>query len=185
MIDQTQLATISFPTTQLPFSSTLPFQQFGLFNATSQSNQFPSYSMAPNPNVNITSSDTLPTGPPVSQPPLSVIIPTHHILGGSLITSEAPSHPFKFNSQHINNQSQSVISHGVPSIQPTSSVNVSSTEQISFQSPLSTFKETYETSLNKSRNSGTDDSYVEEHDRSNGQNRLHNLLRWRRYFALR
>lgn len=162
--DQTQLATISFPTTQLPFASSIPFQQLGLFNPTSQSTQFPSYSMAPNPNVNITSSDTLPTGPPVSQPPLSVIIPTHHILGGSLITSEAPSHPFKFNSQHINNQSQSVISHGVPSIQPTSSVNVSSTEQISFQSPLSTFKETYETSLNKSRNSGTDDSYVEEHD---------------------
>lgn len=41
--DQTQLATISFPSTQLPFSSTLPFQQFGLFNPTSQSNQFPSY----------------------------------------------------------------------------------------------------------------------------------------------
>jgi len=162
--DQTQLATISFPTTQLPFSSSMPFQQLGLFNPTSQTNQFPSYPMAPNPNVNITSSDTLPTGPPVSQPPLSVIIPTHHILGGSLIKSEAPSYPFKFNSQQVDNQSQSVISHGVPSIQPVPSVNVPSTEQFSFQSSLSTFKETYEASLNKSRNSGTDDSYAEEHD---------------------
>jgi len=162
--DQTQLATISFPTTQLPFTSSIPFQQLGLFNPTSQSTQFPSFPMAPNPNVNITSSDTLPTGPPMSQPPLSVIIPTHHILGGSLITSEAPSHPFKFNSQQVNNQSQSVISRGVPSIQPTPSVDLSSTEQISFQSSLSTFKETYEASLNKSRNSGTDDSYAEEHD---------------------
>lgn len=162
--DQTQLATISFPSTQLPFSSTLPFQQFGLFNPTSQSNQFPSYSIAPTPNVNITSSDTLPTGPPVSQPPLSVIIPTHHILGGSLVTSEAPSYPFKFNSQQVNSQSQSVISHGIPSIQPISSVAVTSTDKFSFQSPLSTFKESYETSLNKSRNSATDESYTEEHD---------------------
>jgi len=161
--DQTQLATISFPTTQLPF------QQLGLFNPTSQSNLFPSYPMALNPNVNITSSDTLPTGPPVSQPPLSVIIPTHHILGGSLITSEAPSYPFKFNSHQVNNKPQSVISHEVSSVQPTPSaslpsVGVPSTEQFSFQSPLSTFKETYEASLNKSRNSGTDDSYAEEHD---------------------
>lgn len=167
--DQTQLATISFPTTQLPFSSSLPFQQLGLFNPTSQSNHFPSYPMTLNPNVNITSSDTLPTGPPVSQPPLSVIIPTHHILGGSLITSEAPSYPFKFNSHQVNNKSQSVISHEVPSVQPTPSaslpsVDVLSAEQFSFQSPLSTFKETYEASLNKSRNSGTDDSYAEEHD---------------------
>ncbi|XP_022179674.1 E3 SUMO-protein ligase RanBP2 isoform X2 [Myzus persicae] len=162
--DQTQMTTLSFPTTQLPFSSSLPFQQFGLFNPTSQSNQFPSYSMAPNPNVNITSSDTLPTGPPVSQPPLSVIIPTHHILGGSLITSEAPSYPFKFNSQLVNNQSQSVISHGLPSIQPITSVDVQNTDKFSFQSPLSTFKESYDTSLNKSKNSATDDSYNEEHD---------------------
>lgn len=162
--DQTQLATISFPTTQLPFSSSLPFQQFGLFNPTSQSNQFPSYSMAPNPNVNITSSDTLPTGPPVSQPPLSVIIPTHHILGNSLITSEAPSYPFKFNSQQVNSQSQSVISHGIPNIQPISSVDVQSTDKFSFQSPISTFKESLDTSLNKSKNSATDDSYNEEHD---------------------
>uniref|UniRef100_A0A2H8TIT0 E3 SUMO-protein ligase RanBP2 n=1 Tax=Melanaphis sacchari TaxID=742174 RepID=A0A2H8TIT0_9HEMI len=161
--DQTQLATINFPTTQLPFSSNLPFQQFGLFNQTSQSNQFPSYSMAPNPNVNITSSDTLPTGPPVSQPPLSVIIPTHHILGGNLVTSEAPSYPFKFNSQQANSQSQSLISHGVQ-IQPISSVAEPNTDKFSFQSPLSTFKESYEASLNKSRNSATDDSYTEEHD---------------------
>lgn len=165
---ETQLATINFPTTQLPFSSTLPFSQFGLFNSTSQSNQLPAYSMAPNPNVNITSSDTLPTGPPVSQPPLSVIIPTHHILSGNLMTSEASKYPFKFNSQQVNNQSQSinqsVLPLGIQSIQPIPpSISETSTNTFSFQSPLSTFKASG-AELNKSRNSATDESYTEEQD---------------------
>lgn len=158
--DSTQMSTITFTTPQLPYSSNLPFQQFGLFNQVSQCN-----SLGPNPNVNITSSDTLPTGPPVSQPPLSVIIPTHHILSGNIITSEAqPSYPFKFNSQLINNQSQSVITHGIPSIQSTSTVGLPINSEVFSSNPSSTFKESFEASLNKSRNSATDDSYTEEHD---------------------
>lgn len=163
--DQTQLPSLSFPSSQLSFSPSIPFQQFGgLFNQVSQSNPMPVYSMALNPNVNITSSDILPTGPPVSQPPLSVIIPTHHILSSSIIKSDAqPSYNFKFNSQQTNNQSQSVISHGMPSIQSTAPLISlpQITETFSFQP---TFKESFEASLNKSRNSATDDSYTEEHD---------------------
>lgn len=155
---QNQMSALNFSTSQLPFSSTLPFQQFGLFNQVSQSNPMPVFPMPSNPNVNITSSDTLPTGPPVSQPPLSVIIPTHHVLG-NITTSEAQhSYPFKFSQS--GNQSQSVITHGAPNSQPMSSIS----QPLSFQSSLSTFKEGFETSLNKSRNSATDDSYTEEHD---------------------
>jgi len=161
--DHSQLSTLSFPTSQLPFSSALPFHQFGIFNQSSQSNPIPSYSMASNPNVNITLSDTLPTGPPVSQPPLSVIIPTHHILSGSVITSEAqPSYSFKFNSEQVTNTSQSVVTHGSSSIQPFPLANLPlNTSSFSFQP---TFKESFEGTLNKSRNSATDDSYTEEHD---------------------
>lgn len=164
--DQTRLSTLNFSTSRLPFSSTLPFQQFGLFNQVTQSNTTSAYSMAPNPNVNITSSDTLPTGPPVSQPPLSVIIPTHHILSGSIITSESqPSYPFKFNSQPINSQSQSIVTHSTPSIQSAALESEPSIpKSFAFQPSLSTFKESFETSLNKSRNSATDESYIEEHD---------------------
>lgn len=152
-----QMSTITFTAPQLPYSSNLPFQQFGLFNQVSQCN-----SMAPNPNVNITSSDTLPTGPPVSQPPLSVIIPTHHILSSNITSEAQPSYPFKFNSQLPNIQSQSVITHSVSPIQSTSSKPISN-EVLSVK-PSSTFKESFEASLNKSRNSATDDSYTEEHD---------------------
>lgn len=120
----------------------------------------------PNPNVNITSSDTLPTGPPVSQPPLSVTIPTHHILSGNVVTSESqPFSSFKFNAQ-----SHSVISHGQPNIQSTPSVGLPLSKEstfnykFSFPPSSSTFKESLEASLNKSRNSATDDSYTEEHD---------------------
>lgn len=164
--DQIQLSTLNFPTSQLPFSSTLPFQQFGLFNQVTQSNTTSAYCMAPNPNVNITSSDTLPTGPPVSQPPLSVIIPTHHILGGSIVTSESQlSYPFKFNSQPINSQSQSAVTRSTPSIQSlTLDSEPSISKSFAFQPSLSTFKESFETSLNKSRNSATDESYIDEHD---------------------
>lgn len=161
--DQTQLPSLNFPSSQLSFSPTIPFQQFGLFNHVSQSNPMPVYSMALNPNVNITSSDTLPTGPPVSQPPLSVIIPTHHILGSSIIKSDTQSsHTFKFNNQQTN-QSESVISHGMPNIQSTTPLVrlPQITETFSFQP---TFKESFEASLNKSKNSATDDSYTEEHD---------------------
>lgn len=159
--DQTQLPALNFSTSQLPFTSTLPFQQFGLFNQVCQSNTLPTYSLAPNPNVNITSSDTLPTGPPVSQPTLSVIIPTHHILSGNLTTSEAqPSYSFKFN-QQINNPSPSVITHSTPTINSIPSIN---TEIFSTQPSISTFKESFEASLNRSKNSATDDSYIEEHD---------------------
>lgn len=154
--DQTRLSTLNFPSSQL----SLPFHQFGIFNRANQSNQVPTYSMAPNPNVNITLSDTLPTGPPVSQPPLSVIIPTHHILSGGIIASEAqPSYNFKFNSEQVNNTSQSVIINGAPSIQSFPLTNLPSvTSSFSFQP---TFKESFESTLNKSRN---DDSYTEEHD---------------------
>lgn len=158
--DPSQISAITFTTPQLPYSSNLPFQHFGLFNQVSQCN-----SMALNPNVNITSSDTLPTGPPVSQPLLSVTIPTHHILSSNSITSEAqPSYPFKFNSVLTNNQSQSAITPNIPNIQSISSVSLPlSTETFSLK-PSSTFKESLEASLNKSRNSATDDSYTEEHD---------------------
>lgn len=151
--DQTEL---NYTTPQMLLSSTLPSQQFGLNNQVSQSNAMPTYVMAPNPNVNITSSDTLPTGPPVSQPPLSVIIPTHHILGGNITSEAQPSYAIKFNSQ----------SHGISSTTPSASLGNFSlhTEPFLFQPTLSTFKESFETSLNKSRNSATDDSYVEEHD---------------------
>jgi len=160
--DQTQLSKLNFPIPQLPFSSTLPFRQFEIFNQASQSNPVPMYSMAPNPNVNITLSDTLPTGPPVSQPSLSVIVPKHHSLSSSIVTSEAqPSYSFKFNSELVNTP-QSVITHGAPSIQPFPLGNLPiSTSSFSFQP---TFKESFEASLNKSRNSATDDSYTEEHD---------------------
>lgn len=162
--DQTQLSSLTFSTPQLPFSSTIPFQPFGLFNQVSQSNPPPIYSMALNPNVNITSSDILPTGPPVSQPPLSVIIPTHHILSGNITTSEAqPSFPFKFNNQQVNNQSQSIKTHSTSQATTTVSLPIFPKE-IPSQPSLSTFKESFEASLNKSRNSATDDSYTEEHD---------------------
>lgn len=160
--DQTQLSSLTFSTPQLPFSSALPFQPFGLFNQVSQSNPTPIYSMALNPNVNITSSDILPTGPPVSQPPLSVIIPTHHILSGNTTSEAQPSAPFKFNSQQVNNQSHPVKTHGTSSA-TTVSLPVFNKE-IPLQSSLSTFKESFEASLNKSRTSATDDSYTEEHD---------------------
>lgn len=159
-IDQTQL---NYTTPELSFSTNLPFQQLGLFNQVGQSNSMPVYSMASNPNVSITSSDTLPSGPPPSQPQLSVTIPTHHILSGNISTSDAqPSYPFKFNSQPINNQPQSVINLGTPSIQSSSSIGLPIiSESFSFQPSLSTFREV---SLNRSKNSATDDSYTEEHD---------------------
>lgn len=165
--DQNQLSVLNFSTSQLPFSSAVPFQELGLYNQTNQpTNPLPVFKMVPNPNVNITSSDTLPTGPPVSQPPLSVIIPTHHILGGSLPASEAqPSYPFKFNSQPSSNQSKSGTTHNAPFVGSRLEITVpGSNETLYFQSSLPTFKESIETSLNKSRNSATDDSYTEEHD---------------------
>lgn len=150
-------AALNFPTPQLPFSSTLPFQQYGLFNQISQSNTIPTYSMALNPNVNITSSDTLPTGPPVSQPTLSVIIPTHHILSGNLTSEAQPSYDGVL--PKLNSQSHSTTT------QPTSLGSLPFlSESFSFKPNLSTFKECFDASLNKSRNSATDDSYVEEHD---------------------
>ncbi|XP_025408768.1 E3 SUMO-protein ligase RanBP2-like isoform X2 [Sipha flava] len=157
--DPTQMSTITFTAPQLQYSSNLPFQQFGLYNQVSQSN-----AMAPNPNVNITSSDTLPTGPPVSQPPLSVIIPTHHILSSNTTSEAQPSCPFKFNSQLTNIQSQSVIAHSVPTVQSTSSIGLPISNEVFSLNPSSKFKESFEASLNKSRNSATDDSYTEEHD---------------------
>ncbi|XP_025423662.1 E3 SUMO-protein ligase RanBP2-like isoform X3 [Sipha flava] len=157
--DPIQLSTIPFyKFSQLPDSSNLPIQQINVYNNVSLGN-----SMAPNPNVNITSSDTLPTDPPVSQPPLSVIIPTHHILSSNITSDFQPSYPFKFNSQLTNIQSQSVITHSVPTIQSTSSISLPISNEV-FSLKPSTFKESLETSLNKSINSATDDSYTEEHD---------------------
>lgn len=160
--NSTQLSsTLGFPITQLPFSS--PFQSlFSQF----QSNPLPTtYSMAPNPNVNITLSDTLPTGPPVSQPPLSVIIPTHHILSNVTSSELQTSSSIKFSSTQIPNHSQSVGTCSTSSISSAMPISIPmSVETFSFKPSLSTFKENFDISLNKSRNSATDDSYTEEHD---------------------
>lgn len=46
-------------------------------------------------NVVITTSDTLPTGPPPVQPTLSVTIPPQHRLGGQPVTMSTPPHNFQ------------------------------------------------------------------------------------------
>ncbi|XP_050545463.1 E3 SUMO-protein ligase RanBP2-like isoform X2 [Daktulosphaira vitifoliae] len=146
------------PLNQLPLTNSDNYEVYS--QANSQTNK--SFSLCSNPNVNITSSDTLPVGPPVSQPQLSVIIPTHHILSGINRTIDSHSNlPINYNNQLLGNQPESATFHN---LKPSNWLSKSSEKPSVFQTSLSTFKESLDISLNKSKNTDTDDSHTEEHD---------------------